>query len=87
MNKINLEIVTLDGVVYKQEAVSVTLPTESGVVGIFANHTPLVSIIKPGEIVVKEEGGTVHFKTSEGVLEVRPKSEVIIVVDKTEKIN
>jgi F-type H+-transporting ATPase subunit epsilon len=86
MNKINLEIVTLDGVVYKQEAKSVTLPTESGMVGVFANHTPLVSIIKPGEVVVKEESGIVRFKSSEGVLEVRPKSEVIIVVDKAEKI-
>ena len=87
MNKINLEIVTLDGVVYKQEAMSVTLPTQSGMVGIFANHIPLVSIIKEGDIVVKEEGNTVRFKSTEGVLEVRPKSEVIIVEDKAEKIN
>lgn len=86
MNKINLEIVTLDGVVYKEEVISVTLPTESGVVGIFANHTPLVSIIKEGEVVIKKENGTARFKTSEGVLEVRPKSEVILVVDKVEKI-
>lgn len=86
MNKINLEIVTLEGVVYKEEAISVTLPTESGVVGIFANHTPLVSIIKAGEIIVKKENGNIKFKTSEGVLEVRPKSEVILVVDKAEKI-
>jgi F-type H+-transporting ATPase subunit epsilon len=86
MNKINLEIVTLEGVAYKEEVVSVTLSTESGMVGIFANHTPLVSIIKEGEIVIKEEDGTVRFRTSEGVLEVRPKSEVILVVDKVEKI-
>ena len=86
MNKINLEIVTLNGVAYKKEAVSVTLPTESGVIGVFANHTPLVSIIKAGEIIVKEENDTIKFKTTEGVLEVRPKSEIILVVDKVEKI-
>lgn len=86
MNKINLEIVTLDGVVYKKDVKSVTLPTASGVIGVFANHTPIVSIIKKGEVSIKEDDAETRFKITEGVLEVRPKSEVIIVVDSAEEI-
>ena len=45
------------------------------------NHTQLVSALGKGDIIVKIKGGDKTFKVTDGVLEVRAKSNVIILAD------
>ena len=45
------------------------------------NHTQLVSALGKGEIIVKIKEGDKTFKVTGGVLEVRAKSNVIILAD------
>ncbi len=82
---IHFKIVTPEQVVYESEVEEVVLPTRAGVVGILPNHTPLVSLLVPGEMVVKKEGARLPFAVAGGVIEVRPKSEVVVLADSAER--
>lgn len=90
---ISLKILTSEKVVYEDEVSSVTLLTEAGEIGILPNHSPLVSIIKTGEIKVKKESQkeTISLSIFSGILEVRnsstedkEKTEVIILASESE---
>jgi len=77
---LHLRILTTDRVVFNDTADQITLPTESGVIGVLAQHSPLVTIARPGELVVKKEGKELRFTiTGGGVLEVRPGSQVVLL--------
>ena len=54
---VKLEIVTPAGVVYTTDAQMVTMPAVDGQIGVLAHHTPLLTRIKPGEIVVRTAAG------------------------------
>ena len=86
---IDFRIVTPEGVTYESEIRQVTLPTEAGEITVLANHTPLVSILKPGELVIKKEDDQgkheIALAISSGVIEVRPHSEVVILSDTAER--
>jgi F-type H+-transporting ATPase subunit epsilon len=48
-------------------------PAEMGEVGIAPRHTALITRLKPGDVRVETEGGTMeHFYVSGGMLEVQP---------------
>lgn len=52
---IKFQLVTLDGVKYADEAYEVLLPTPDGLIAVFKNHMPLVSIASPGVISVRRK--------------------------------
>ncbi len=85
MEKINFKIITLERVVYEDEVDQVTIPTQAGEITVLARHTPLVSLLKPGELRIKKDGYDVLLSVSTGFVEVRPKSEVIILADTAER--
>lgn len=86
---IDFRIVTPEGVTYESEIRQVTVPTQDGEITVLANHTPLVSLLQPGELLIKkadEQGESqVHLAISDGVLEVRPHSEVVVLADTAER--
>ncbi len=85
MEKINFKIITLERVVYEDEIDQVTIPTQAGEITVLARHTPLVSLLKPGELRIKKDGYDVLLSVSTGFVEVRPKSEVVILADTAER--
>jgi F-type H+-transporting ATPase subunit epsilon len=88
----SLKILTAEKVVYEDTVQKIVLPTESGEIGILPDHTPLVSIIKTGEIKIeKESKNVIPLSIFSGILEVRPSStnpkkdtEVIILASRSE---
>ncbi|MEI8003913.1 MAG: ATP synthase F1 subunit epsilon [Methanothrix sp.] len=62
------------------EGTEVLLPGSEGQLGILSGHIPLVVTLKPGEVVVKQSGNTVHFAVAGGFAEVI-NNEVRIMVD------
>lgn len=78
---ISLKITTPERVVFEGEVSQVTLPTVDGEITILPKHTPLVSILKPGEIVFKKEGEEHFLAVAGGFVQVQPKSKVIILAD------
>ena len=50
----NLQLVTLTGTKLNKTVYEVVIPTEDGEIGVFPDHEPLVTLAKPGVIMVRE---------------------------------
>lgn len=68
---IRIRIVTNEGEVVSDEAVSVRAPGELGYLGILYNHAPLVTTLKPGKFTWRRPNGEERLVlVGEGLLEV-----------------
>ena len=77
-----LDIVSAESEIFSGEVTAVIAPAIMGDVGIFPNHTPLVTQLKPGEIKIEMEGEEdQHIYVSGGMLEVQP--DVVTVLSDT----
>jgi F-type H+-transporting ATPase subunit epsilon len=71
MASFSFKLVTPDGTLFEGEAESVIAPGEQGSFGVLAQHAPMVALLQPGVLIIREESGTSHhFATDEGVFEV-----------------
>ena len=62
------------------KAESVSVPGADGDLQILADHTPLISQLKEGDMIIKGENGTEKkLPISGGVLEVKEKEVVVLV--------
>jgi len=82
---LKFKIVTPEKVIYENEIFQVTVPTMSGEITILSNHIPLVSVLKAGELKIKDKNGEHHIAISGGFLEVKANSEIIILADHAER--
>lgn len=85
-NKLNFKIVTPENITYQDEVLELIVPTKDGQIAIMANHEPLVSVLKPGTLVIKKDNHQVSLVVSAGCLEVRPGGEVIIMSHTAERV-
>ena len=67
---LKLEIVTPDATVYSEDVEMVTLPAVVGQIGIYPLHTPLITQMVPGEIIVHTNGSDLFIASGEGLIEV-----------------
>ena len=67
---LNLEIVTPEKKVFSDTVDAVTVPTESGEVGILNNHAPLISTLKPGVLSYTRGGAGERMVVAGGFVEV-----------------
>jgi F-type H+-transporting ATPase subunit epsilon len=82
---IKFEIVTLEKVVLKQEVLQVTAPTQLGEITVLPEHIPMVSILKPGVIEIKNLDGEIDIMSvSGGFIEIL-KDKVVILADQAER--
>lgn len=73
MDKIHFTIVTPQGRTYEDEVLKVTIPTQQGALTIYPRHAQLISVLRPGELVIhKDETEPYHVAVSGGILAVRP---------------
>jgi F-type H+-transporting ATPase subunit epsilon len=79
-----LQIMASDHMVYDGEALSVSLPTTEGSVGILANHSNVIMAVVPGPLEYETEEGRFQEVVSDGLLKVE-NGEVMILVDTSEK--
>jgi F-type H+-transporting ATPase subunit epsilon len=72
---IHVDVVSAEASIYAGEAEFVVLPGEAGELGIYPQHTPLITRIKPGTVRIKPaDGGEEELIfVAGGVLEVQPK--------------
>ena len=72
---IHIDVVSAEGSIYSGEAEFVVLPGEAGELGIYPQHTPLITRIKPGSVRIKPaNGGEEEFVfVAGGILEVQPR--------------
>lgn len=68
-NKIKFQIITPERVVFDDEIDSITLPTIDGEITVLPNHIPLISVTKPGEIMIKKDGQSHRMAVMRGFVE------------------
>jgi F-type H+-transporting ATPase subunit epsilon len=75
-----VDVITPEGAVYGGGAEIVVVPGVAGELGILANHAPLVSSLKPGEMHVTDLDGKRHeFATDGGFISVRRNETLVLV--------
>jgi ATP synthase F1 epsilon subunit len=68
-DKFKVEIISPDKLIFNSEANEVTIPSYEGQMGILKNHIPLITFLRPGIILIRDnqekkfyvEEGTVEF--------------------------
>ncbi|OQA03153.1 MAG: ATP synthase epsilon chain [bacterium ADurb.Bin400] len=86
MNTFELKLIAPDGVKYEQEATEVILPTPDGQIAVLANHEPVISVLSPGEIIVKQ-GNKEHFLATEGGIVEIANNLVKVLADTAEDVD
>lgn len=80
MDKLKLEILTPNGEIYNDEAVSVTLPGEEGEFGVLANHASVTTLLEAGVIDIEKEDKSVEsILINWGVVQVDEEKVIVLV--------
>jgi len=86
MSELNLEIITPEKPVLKDQIESVTIPGTIGSFQILKDHAPLISSFEVGIIKVKKGTNENYFATSGGTVEVNH-NQVLVLADSIEKVS
>jgi F-type H+-transporting ATPase subunit epsilon len=84
MEKIKLEIVTAEKLIYSEVVDSIVAPGITGELGILPEHANLVTILDTGVLTITKDGEETDMAVSGGYMEVQPHS-VIILADAAER--
>ncbi|MEK7567494.1 MAG: F0F1 ATP synthase subunit epsilon [Patescibacteria group bacterium] len=76
---ITLTITNVEEVLFHGSAKSVIVPGSEGEMTILPNHMSLVSGLKNGSVIVKDESKISEFKIEKGVIKVSPEEVLILV--------
>jgi F-type H+-transporting ATPase subunit epsilon len=82
MSTIHVDVVSAEESIFEGEAEFVALPGEAGELGIYPQHTPLITRIKPGAVRIKIAGKSDEefVFVAGGILEVQP-NRVTVLAD------
>ena len=77
---IHVNVVSAEELIFSGEAEFVALPGESGELGIYPKHTPLITRIKPGAVRIKIAGQAEDelVFVAGGILEVQPDTVTVL---------
>ncbi len=86
MAQLEVDLVDTDGTIWSGPARLVSAPASDGDIGILVGHTPVLSVLRHGEVRVVEQGGSVHRWTVEGGFLSVDDDQVTVVVDAAEPV-
>ena len=84
MATLRLEIVTAERTVFADDVSEVVAWGVEGQLGILPHHAPLMTMLQPGDLLIKKDDEEYYLAISGGFLEVRP-DKVIILADACER--
>jgi F-type H+-transporting ATPase subunit epsilon len=84
MATLRLELVTAERLVYSDEVDMVVVWGIEGQLAILPSHAPLMTMLQPGELIVRKGTQESYLAVAGGFLEVRP-DRVIILADACER--
>jgi F-type H+-transporting ATPase subunit epsilon len=84
MATFKLEIVTAERMVYSDDISALIAWGVEGQLGILPHHAPLMTMLQPGDLLIRKDKEEEFFALSGGFLEVRP-DKVIILADACER--
>jgi F-type H+-transporting ATPase subunit epsilon len=79
-NTIHVDVVSAEEEIFAGEAEFVALPGEAGELGIYPQHTPLITRIRPGAVRIKVPGQSEDefVFVAGGILEVQPNGVTVL---------
>lgn len=80
MSIIQVDVVSAEAEVFSGQAEFVSLPGESGELGILPGHTPLITRIKPGAVRIQNGQNEELVFVAGGILEVQP-NKITVLAD------
>lgn len=83
MSNFTLKLISPKGVIFEGEVVEASMPTPDGQVTLLAGHMPLITLLSPGEIIIRG-GNKEHFLATEGGVAYVSKNMVKILADTAE---
>ena len=84
MATLRLEIITAECQVFADDVNVVIAPGIEGQLGILPHHAPLMTMLQPGELLIRKDGEETYMCVTGGFLEVRP-DKVIVLADACER--
>ncbi|MEK9770807.1 MAG: F0F1 ATP synthase subunit epsilon [Nitrosomonadales bacterium] len=80
MSKVIVDVVSAEKSLFSGEAEFVVAPAKMGEVGIYPNHAPMITTLKPGSVRIKLSGKAEEelIYVSGGILEVQPGSVTVL---------
>ena len=84
MATIKLDVVTAERVVFSEDVDVVVAPGVEGQLGILPHHAPLMTMLQPGELLIKKGEADFCLAITGGFLEVRP-DRIIVLADAAER--
>jgi len=85
MAAFKLEIVTAERMVFSEEVNAMVAWGIEGQLGILPHHAPLMTMLQPGDLLIRKDNEEQYLALSGGFLEVRP-DKVIILADTCERV-
>jgi F-type H+-transporting ATPase subunit epsilon len=80
--KFQVEILTPEGAVFNDEVEMVSTRTTLGLIGILANHSPVLGTLEPTELrLYKSDAEILRFAQSEGYLQIGGNHAMLLVQD------
>jgi len=86
MSELNLEIITPEKPIFRDQIDAVTIPGTQGSFQILKNHAPIISSFEIGVIKVRKSDLETYYATSGGTVEVN-KNNVLVLADSIEKVS
>ena len=84
MATMTLEIITAERQLYGDEVDMVVAPGVDGQLGILPRHAPLMTMLQPGELLIRKDGADTYLIVTGGFLEVIG-NKVTILADAAER--
>lgn len=84
MATLRLEIITAERQVFADDVNVVVAPGIEGELGILPHHAPLMTMLAPGELLIRKDSEETYMSVSGGFLEVRP-DKILILADACER--
>ncbi len=79
MSTMQVEVVSAEKEIFSGQATMLIATAQSGELGIYPQHTPLLTNLKPGDVRVQTEDGEEQvIYVSGGILEVTPKKVTVL---------
>jgi len=86
MATFRLEIVTAERMIFSDDVSAVIAWGVEGQLGILPHHAPLMTMLQPGDLMIRKDKEEEFLVISGGFLEVRP-DKVIILADSCERVD
>ena len=69
-DKVQFDLVSPEKLVFSAEVDAVQIPGAEGDFGVLPNHSPVMAMIRPGTLVVENDGSTQSFELSGGFADI-----------------